>query len=138
MKWVRAVHHLESLATSCAKLVAPSPVFSLRVTQLWAVGDILGPPCDLESVTVALGVDLPAEEVAWFSQPPGAQHWTNATRLAQNPIRAWWRSVHAPIWNHRIRQPALVWDEAGGIRQETLAAIRDGEGERVRTPPPSE
>jgi hypothetical protein len=134
MKWERAVHHVESLAKSCADLAAtPSSIFACRVTQLWAVGDILGTPGDLEHVTVALCVDLPVDEVPWWSEPPGSQHWANATRLAKNPILAWWRSVHAPVWNHRIDRPALVWDEAAGVREDTLAALRDGRGESIRS-----
>src|SRR5438477_8865655 len=102
VKWSRAVHHVEALADSCAEMAGRlSSIVSLRVTQLWAVGDVLGPPRELEHVTVALCVDLPAEQVAWWTQPPGAQQWTYATRLSKNPILVWWRSAHAPVWNHR-------------------------------------
>jgi hypothetical protein len=138
MKWERAVHHVESLAQACADMAArPTSIFPLRVTQLWVVGDLLGPPRDLDSVTVALSVDLPVDEVPWWSEPPGAQHWSNATRLAKNPVLAWWRSVHAPVWNHRIDRPALVWDDAAGVREDTLAALRDGRGESVRLEAPA-
>ena len=137
MKWVRAIHHLESLAQTCADM-ATRPIFPLRVSQMWVLGDLLGPPRDLETVTVALCVDLPAEDVAWRSEPPGTQHWANATRLAKTPVLAWWRSVHAPVWNHRIERPALVWDNVDGVREDTLAALRDGRGETVRLAAPDE
>lgn len=138
MKWGRAVHQVESLARACAEMAVPSAIFSLRVTQLWAVGDILGRARDLEAVTVALVVDLPVSEVAWWTEPAGARHWANATRLATSPVRAWWRSAHAPVWNHRIQRPALVWDDLEGLRRETLGALREGEGEGVRIPGPGE
>lgn len=139
MKWDRAAHHVASLARTCAEMATrPSSIFPLRVTQLWAVGDILGPPRELAAVTVALCVDLPAKEVAWWTQPPGAQHWANATRMAKNPVLAWWRSAHAPVWNHRITRPALVWDAATGVDERTLAALRDGLGESVRIAAPDE
>jgi hypothetical protein len=137
MKWARAVHHVESLSQTCADMATrPPSIFPLRVTQLWAVGDILGPPCDLETVTVALCVDLPVDEVPWWSEPPGAQHWSNATRLAKNPVLPWWRSAHAPVWNHRIVRPVLVWDE-NGVGEDALAALREGRGETVRPPAPA-
>jgi hypothetical protein len=138
MKWTRAVHHVESLAQSCADMATrPSSIFPLRVTQLWAVGDLLGQARDLDSVTVALSVDAPVDEVPWWSEPRGAQHWANATRLAKNPIVPWWRSAHAPVWNHRIDRPVLLWDEADGVRTDALAALRDGRGESVRPDAPA-
>jgi hypothetical protein len=138
LKWARAVHHVESLAQSCAERAEPSPFYPFRVTQLWVVGDILGPPRDLEWVTVALAVDLPVADVAWWTEPVGARHWTNATRLDKNPIQVWWRSAYAPVWNHRIQRPALIWDDELGVRQETLDAISAGNGEAVRQAPPAE
>jgi hypothetical protein len=137
MKWERAVYHLESLAQACAETVS-QPIFSLRVTQLWAIGDLLGARRDLQAITVALAVNRPPAEIAWLSKPPAADHWANAVRLPKNPIIALWRSDQAPIWNHHIVRPALVWDAAEGERAEVLTAIRAGEGERVRGAGPTE
>jgi hypothetical protein len=137
MKWERAVHHLRSLAQACAETFH-QPMFSLRVTQLWAVGDILGPQRDLDAVTVALAINRPAAEVAWLSEPSGTQHWANAVRLNKNPFIVFWRSDQAAVWNHDIVRPALVWDSAEGERSDVLAAIRDGDGERVRIVGPTE
>lgn len=137
MKWIRAVHHLEALAQSCAEMAEqPLSLFPLRVTQLWAVGDLLGAPRDLDVVRVALAVDLPVDQVAWWSEPRGTRHWAEATRLSKNPVLAWWRSAHAPVWNHRIVRPALVWDEIGGVATDTLHAIRGGSADPVRQPAP--
>ncbi len=108
-------------------------MFSLRVTQLWAVGDILGPPRDIDAVTVALAVNRQADEVAWLTEPSGTQHWTNAVRLSKNPFIVFWRSDQAAVWNHRIVRPALVWSSVEGEQPGVLAAIRDGEAERVRS-----
>lgn len=115
----------------------PSSIFPVRVVELWAVGDVLGRPGDIDAVTVALVVDLPVEEVPWLGQPRGAQQWANATRLDRNPIVGLWRSVHAPVWNHYVERPALVWDAENGLAERTLAALHDGDGARVRLPAPS-
>lgn len=139
MKWSRAVHHLETLAQSCADMATrPASIYPLRVNQLWAVGDILGAERDLDGITVALCVDLPADDVPWWSEPPGSQHWSNAVRLNKNPILAWWRSEHVAVWNHRIVRPALVWDAATGVAEQTLAALREHNGESVRVDGPTE
>jgi hypothetical protein len=113
-------------------------MFSLRVTQLWAVGDILGPPRDLDAVTVALAINRTPEEVAWLSEPSGTQHWANAVRLNKNPFVVFWRSDQTVIWNHDIVRPALVWDSTEGERPEVLTAIRTGDAERVRSTGPTE
>jgi hypothetical protein len=137
MKWERAVHHLGELARACAETLN-QPMFSRRVTQLWAVGDILGPQRDLDAVTVALAIDRPAEEVAWLSEPLGTQHWANAVRLNKNPFIVFWRSDQAPIWNHDIVRPALVWNSVEGEQPDVFASIRNGDAERVRSAAPTE
>ena len=137
MKWSRAIHHVETLAQACTETMGSS-IYSLRVTGLWAAGDLLEPPQDRDWVRVALTVDQPAADVPWFGVPRGSQHWANAVRLTKNPVTPWWRSVHAPVWNHRIVRPVLVWDSAGGIREEVLEALRDGRIEELRPPAPGD
>ena len=139
MKWTRAVTHLDALARTCAEMATrPSSIFPLRVTRLWTAGAVLEAPAEIELVTVALGVDLPVEQVPWFGEPSGAQHWASATRLAKNPIEPFWRSVRAPVWNHRIVRPVLVWDVEDGVAEENIAAIRDGRAESVRQQAPTD
>src|SRR5258705_2780628 len=133
MKWSRAVRHVEALAQSCAESFG-QPFFGLNVTELWAVGDILGHRQDeLDWVTVALCVDLPPQDVAWWTEPKGGQHWANATRLSKNPVVAWWRSAQVPVWNHRIVRPALVWNAVDGLRGDVLPALLDGNAESLRS-----
>lgn len=138
MKWSRAVHHLEELAHACADMAGrPVAIFPLRVTQLWAYGEVLASQDDLDSLQVALVVDLPIDEVAWFCHPIGAGHWDSATRLSKNPVMVRWRSTRAPVWNHHIRRPLLIWDESAGIAFHTLAALREGTAESLRLPEPT-
>ena len=139
MKWSRAVHHLEELAHSCADVAQlPTSVFPLHVTQLWAYGEVLASRDDLDWLQVALAVDRPVDEVAWMCPPSGAEHWANATRLSKNPVVARWRSTRAPLWNHHIRGPLLVWDESVGIATDALSALRDGTADTLRLPGPTE
>jgi hypothetical protein len=138
VKWTRAVQHLRALAEKCAEMATlPTSLQSLRVVRLWAVGDVLGDMRELDAVTVALAVDLPVDKVPWLSEPFGAQHWANATRLSKNPIVPLWRSAHAPVWNHHIDRPALLWDVAEGVAEQTLVALAEGRGDRVRAAAPT-
>lgn len=133
MKWTRAVWHLETLAQTCADMITkPTSIFPLRVEELWAFGDVLGAQRDLDAVAVALVVDRPVEAIPWLDEPSGAQHWSNATRLAKSPVIARWRSKHAPVWNHRIDRPVLLWNADDGIRQDALEALRAGRGSEIR------
>jgi hypothetical protein len=134
VKWARGVHHLAELVRQVAEL--PSSFSRLRVVELWAVGELLGAPRDLDMIEVAVVVDLP--EVPWLTEPVGAEHWANATRASRNPIVLFWRSATGPVWNHHIERPVLVWSAAGGVVEEARAALADGTGERLRPPAPTE
>lgn len=129
MKWATSVRHLELAAEACGRMAElPPSLVGLRVMQLWAVGEVLGPPQDLEWITVALSVDLPVAEVPWWTVPLGGDAWVETTRLSKYPVLTWWRSAHAPVWNHRIVRPVLVWDEAHGVDDEAITAVREGRG----------
>jgi hypothetical protein len=138
MKWSTGVHQVQIAAAACADMAEVSARLDwLRVTELWAVGAILGRPKELEWVTVALSVDLPPDQVPWWSIPQGADGWSDMTRLSKYPLLKWWRSAHAPVWNHRIVRPVLVWSETGGLQQSALDALREGRGASVGLPEPS-
>lgn len=138
MNWTRAVHHVELAASECARLAElPRTTGPVRVTQLWAFAAILGTPAELEAVEAALSLDLPAADVAWLTRPPAAEHWLGMTRLARNPISVLWRSAHAPVWNHRIVRPLLVWAIETGIDEAALTALREGRGHAAGLPEPS-
>lgn len=138
MKWSRAVHHLEQLAETCTEMLGrPPEIYRIRLRQLWTFGEMLEREHDLEVVPVALAIDLPVDEVAWLTEPHGAEHWANATRLNRNPFSVRWRSIHAPVWNHEIERPAKFWDADDGIAEPVLEALRAGDGERVRVEAPS-
>lgn len=131
------MHHLQGLAETCADLSSrPNPILRLRVIALWAFADVLEQPGELDNVRVALVVDLPIEDVPWMGQPKGAEQWDHSTRLSRNPVVAFWRSSGAPVWNHYIDRPALLWDAATGMAEDTFAALRDGRTAEVRSAAP--
>lgn len=138
MKWSRAIHHLEELAHACSDMTTrPAAIFPLRVSALWSFGDVLATPKDLDNLEVVLAVDLPAQDVAWCSAPAGAEHWSTASGLSKRPVVARWRSTRAPLWNHKIRGPLLIWDEVGGVAADALGALRDGMAQDLRLPEPT-
>ncbi|MFD4670680.1 hypothetical protein ACFWNN_13145 [Lentzea sp. NPDC058450] len=134
MKWSRAVHHLTELAEKCGGL--STGFFRFQVVELWVFGGLVDVPRDVDVIQVALVTDLPVDDVPWLTEPVGAEHWANSTRLSRNPFDARWRSRDAPVWNHRIERPALVWSAADGVNEEALVAVGDGTAELVRTAAP--
>jgi hypothetical protein len=137
VKRIRALHHLRTVAETCADMATrPESIFPLRVRELWAAGEILEPVDDLDAVTIALVVDLPVDDVAWLTEPSGAQHWAFAAKLQTAPVTVRWRSARAPVWNHVLRRPALIWDLDNGIAESTLDAIADGDTSEVRLEEP--
>ena len=138
MRWTRAVHHLEELAKACADMATrPATIFPLQVTALCTFGDVLERQEDLDSLPVVLAVDLPAEDVAWLCSPAGAEHWSNAAGLSKSPVVAIWRSTRAPLWNHRVRRPLLIWDASGGVAVQSLSALRAGTADPLRLAEPA-
>ena len=138
MKRGRALSSLESLARACEDVAGrPASIFPLRVVQLWVAGPLLeGAAAEVDDPPVALCADVEPAEVAWRCAPRGAQHWASATRLPQLPVQPHWRSVHAPVWNHVLHRPALVWAAGDGMAADVLRALREGRGEDVRLPEP--
>ena len=107
MRWERAVHHVRTAAEEVARARA-LPFLDLPARELWAVGEVTGAPReDLDAVTVGLAVDLPPDEVAWWTVPERGTWWLGSTRIPKNPVDVWWRSSRAPVWNHRIVAPVL-------------------------------
>jgi len=124
MKRSRALHHLHALAEACATMAGrSSSIFPLQVIGLWAAGEVLEHVDGVEVLVVAPQVDLPPEATPWLCAPPGAIHWAHAVRLPKLPIVAHWRSVHAPVWNHELVRPLLVWSAQDGIHEPALAAL---------------
>jgi hypothetical protein len=138
MRWSRAAYHLQELALGCADMATrPASIFPLRVSALWTYGQVLTSRDDLDYLQVVLAVDLPAQDVAWLCAPVGAEHWSHAAGLSKKPVVVRWRSMRAPLWNHQIRGPLLIWDEVGGIAIEALSALDPGKVEELRLAEPA-
>ena len=61
-----------------------------------------------------------------MDRPAGVAAWADTTRVSKYPLVRWWRSTHAPVWNHRIVAPVVLWDEGHGTHVEAIDAVREG------------
>ncbi|MCF6469781.1 hypothetical protein FAF44_15480 [Nonomuraea sp. MG754425] len=130
MRYARAVERLRMLARECEetrRLPAEEPF--LRAAYVF--GDLPAGADPLDEIEVALVLNLPPEEVAWGTHPPGTAWLVDFLRLDQGGIAYWWRSSGEPVANHRIREPVLFWS-LDGVESGVLEALRERRFEALR------
>lgn len=139
MRYRRAVEKLRALAEACesVKNWPPEGPFLL---EAYVFGDVLEGADPLESVEVALVLNLPPEEIPWESSPHGTEWLADRLRLDKGGFAYWWRSHLGPVPNHQIRAPVRFWSQEGpeeGMLQ-MLAERRFSDLARVVLPPRAE
>jgi hypothetical protein len=95
--------------------------------EAWVFGGLLDGPDQLEFVSLALVVDLPAEEVTWCARPSPAESLASFLRFEKYPLRWFWRPTVWPVWNHVIDRAVRFWSKGAGTDKaalETLARRR--------------
>ena len=70
---------------------------------------------DLRVVDVAMVLDLPADDVTWWSLPEPTRWFVSFLRLDKVPVRAQWRPAVWPVWNHAIVRPLRIWSLDGSV-----------------------
>jgi hypothetical protein len=130
-----AIKNLRTLIDLCGRTDLPDADPTLL--EVYAFGDILDPDIDdMHDVDVALVIDLPVEDVTWWSLPIRTAWIIEVVRLNKLPVRAAWRPSVWPVWNHAIRQPLRIWSAADGADGEALDALSNGQADALRLPAP--
>lgn len=130
MLYKRAVERLRRLARACEqtrKVRADEPF--LRAAYVF--GDLLDGADPVERLEVAFVLNLPAEEVAWGTQPPGTAWLVDFLELDKGGVAYVWRSREDPVANHHIREPVRFWS-LDGIEEGVLAALAERRLDEVR------
>ena len=122
MRYRRAVQKLRLLAVACQS--TRLPVDEPFLHEAYVFGGVLDGADPVESVQVALALNLSPEEVPWCSQPPGTAWLVDSLRLDKGGFAYWWRSRHEPVWNHVIRDPVRFWS-LDGTDESVLDTLRD-------------
>ena len=139
MRYRRAVEKLRTLAEACESVKAwpPEDPFLL---EAYAFGDVLEGADPLESVEVALVINLPPEEVSWESSPHGTAWLEDRLRLGKGGFAYWWRSHLSAVPNHHIRGPVRFWSQEGPDEAvlQVLAERRFGDLARLAPSPQAE
>lgn len=123
MRYRRAIEKLRLLAAACQSTTR-LPVDEPFLHEAYVFGDVLDGADPVESVHVALALNLSPDEVPWCAQPPGTAWLVDSLRLDKGGFAYWWRSRHEPVWNHVIRDPVRFWS-LDGPDEAVLEALYD-------------
>jgi hypothetical protein len=124
MRYKRAVEKLRILADACESVKDWPPEGDPFWLEAYVFGEVMQGPDELDSVDVALVLNLPANEVTWGSTPHGSAWLADRLRLSKGGYRYWWRSHEEPVWNHYIEGPVRFWSH-DGPDQAVLQALSE-------------
>ncbi|AQZ66865.1 hypothetical protein BKM31_40305 [[Actinomadura] parvosata subsp. kistnae] len=135
MRYGRAVERLRMLAEACEqtrRLPAEEPF----LREAYVFGGLVEGADPVDEIEVAFVLNLPPEEVAWGTHPPGTAWLVDFLRLDQGGVAYWWRSFREPVANHRIHEPVRFWSLDGvdegvleALRGRRFGELRGGDGE---------
>lgn len=130
-----AVRHVTQMAESCEGIGRRTAVLgsATGIESFWVAGDLLdeGVPWraeSTESVRVAACLAVPEDAVPWLGRPDVAGIVEDLAGWRNRPVVVLWRSAAAPVWNHLIERPMLLWDAQGGVRVDAVRALQAGVG----------
>jgi hypothetical protein len=111
VKYSTAVARLRSCAVDLDRLAGftDEPL----VLEAWVFGELLELPDELEVVSLALVIDLPAQDVTWRARPTPAEAAAALLHFEKYPLRWFWRPSVWPVWNHAIERAVRFWSQAG-------------------------
>jgi hypothetical protein len=111
VKYSTAVARLRSCAVDLDRVAGftDEPL----VLEAWVFGELLEHPDELEVISLALVIDLPAEDVTWRARPTPAEAAASLLGFEKYPLRWFWRPRVWPVWNHAIERAVRFWSEAG-------------------------
>jgi hypothetical protein len=111
VKYSTAVARLQTCAADLDRLGGVDD--DRLLVEAWVFGELLEFPQQLDVISRALVVDLPAEDVTWYAQPPLGEAMTSFLRFDKYPLRWLWRPSVSPNWNHVIDRAVRFWSRAG-------------------------
>ena len=132
VKRATAIRHLVEIAETAngrRRLLEPS--FNWPLDALWVAGDVLSDDTDVESMTVIMSLDLPAEEVPWLALNASGEWIGEDLGLPKRPTLWCYRPAAWPAWNHQSRRVARFWSETGGPDESAIGAMQARQLEKV-------
>lgn len=138
MKRSTAIGHLVEMAeVASERLRLRDTDIDWPLEELWVTGDLLGFADTLETGSVVLVLDVPADELPWLALHPAGEWVGDQLRLGKRPIRWCYRPLAWPVWNHEHRRLVRFWSARNGLDSGVIEALRSRRLERLTTVEPS-
>jgi hypothetical protein len=102
----------------------------------YVFGAVLEPGSNVDVVQLAFVLNLPADELTWYAQPPTCIGLPRLLEIDKAPVEWFWRPSVWPVANHRIVRPLRIWSLDDGPDTQAMDALARGEAEALRQPPP--
>ena len=138
MKRSTAIGHLVEMAeVATERMRLRRTDIGWPLEELWASGELLGLADTVEAGSVALVLDLPADELPWLALHPTGEWVGEQLRLGKRPIQWCYRPLTRPVWNHEHRRLVRFWTAASGLDADVIEALRSRRLDRVVVVEPS-
>jgi len=105
--------------------------FGWPLEELWTGGDLLTPTATLETGSVVLVLDEPAEEMPWMALNPSGEWVGRRLRLGKRPMLWCYRPLAWPVWSHWNRRVVRFWTASEGLDDSVISALRDRRLDRL-------
>jgi len=129
-----AVRRLTAIAEECQRIRALWEDEQPFLTAVYAFGDLVDGAAEVETVQVVFVLNLPAQDLAWGTEPGGCGWLIDVLRLDKTPVDRYWRSAGSAVGNHLIARPLRIWSADNGVDESALKALSAGSCESLRLP----
>jgi hypothetical protein len=135
VKRLTAVRHLTEMAGVASEMLRlRASDLGWPLEELWVSGALLAAGEDLESASVVLMLDLPADELPWLAVNPSAEWIGDRLRLGKRPIEWSYRPMVWPPWTYRYPCVARFWSARHGLDTDVIDALGSFRGLAVVEP----
>lgn len=141
MKRSTAARHLTQIAERADHIAKIGTAWQVApLAELWVAGDLLEDVERVESVTVVLMIDVPAEALPVLAFNEDGQFWAWHLELTKHPLLTRYESVKRAPWNHERRRVLRFWSAVGGYDDAAVDSIRSLpiDGAPIRQPTTAE
>jgi hypothetical protein len=135
------VRHLTQVAERADQIAKIGTAWQVSpLEELWVAGDLLEDVELIESVTVVLMIDVPADALPVLAIHADGQLWAWDLEMTKRPLMTRYEPVSRPPWNHERRRVLRFWSADGGLDDAAIDSVRSqpSDGDPIREPTTAE